>query len=515
VISLITASLIDIDQESFQPVAALAKRWTKSPDGRQFTVELRRGLQFSDGYPFNADDVVFTFRVHEDESMHSPQRELLIVAGKPIELTKLDAYTVRFDLAAPYSAAERLFAGIGVLPRHLLEKSYQEHRLAQEWGLNAKGGSVAGLGPFMLKEYVPGDRLVLARNPHYWKFDAHSVRLPYLDEIVFVFTSSENAQVLRFLSGEADIIESLSPENFLTLKAEEAHRAFRLYDLGPGLEYTFLLFNQNDLGSRDLLSIQRKQEWFRDGAFRQAISAAVDRDALVRLVYRGLASPIWTHVTEGNKPWLNDKSARNPHSVMRARDLLRAAGFSWNSGNRLLDPSKNEVSFSILTSAGNSQREKITTLVQDDLKQIGIAASIVSLEFRSMMDRIFNTYEYEAAVMTLASGDVDPNSEMNVWTVNGSTHLWNLSGKSAERWEREIDELMRRQLVSLSFEERRRLYGRVQALVADNLPIICLASPHVLVGAAGRVQNLRPSILRPYALWSADALFLDGPGGSR
>src|SRR5215472_11531605 len=80
VISLITGSLIDIDQESFQPVAALAKRWTKSPDGRQFTVELRQGLQFSDGYPFNADDVVFTFRVHQDESMHSPQRELLIVA---------------------------------------------------------------------------------------------------------------------------------------------------------------------------------------------------------------------------------------------------------------------------------------------------------------------------------------------------------------------------------------------------------------------------------------------------
>jgi peptide/nickel transport system substrate-binding protein len=515
VISLITASLIDIDQETFQPVAALAKGWTKSSDGRQFTVYLRHGVQFSDGYPFSADDVVFTFRVHEDERIHSPQRELLIVAGKPIAVTKLDPYTVRFDLAASYSAAERLFAGIGVLPRHLLEKSYQEHRLAQEWGLTATAGSVVGLGPFMLKDYVPGERLVLTRNPYYWKIDARSVRLPYLDEIVFAFTSSENAQVLRFLSGEADLIESLSPENFLALKTEQARRAFRLFDLGPGLEYTFLLFNQNDLGSRNQPSIQQKQKWFRDLAFRQAISAAVDRAAVVELVYRGMASPIWAHVTEGNMPWLNDKSARSPHSVMRARDLLRAAGFSWSSGNRLLDPSKKEVSFSILTSAGNSQREKISTLVQDDLKQIGIAASIVSLEFRSMMDRIFNTYEYEAAVMTLASGDVDPNSEMNVWTLNGSTHLWNLSGKSAERWEKEIDDLMRRQLVSLSFSERKQLYGRVQSLVADNLPIICLTSPHVLVGAAGRVQNLRPSILRPYALWNADAIFLEGPGASR
>jgi peptide/nickel transport system substrate-binding protein len=515
VISLITSSLIDIDQESFAPVAAIARSWTRSSDGRRFIVQLRHGLQFCDGYPFDADDVLFTFRVHEDESTHSPQRELLIVAGKPIAVTKLDAYTVQFDLAAPYSAAERLFAGIGILPRHLLEKSYQEHRLAGEWGLTSPVGRVVGLGPFMLKEYVPGERLVLARNPYYWKTDVHSVRLPYLEEIVFVFTSGENAQVLRFLSGEADLIEGLSPENFLALKAEEARHAFRLYDLGPGLEYTFLVFNQNDLTSRNLFPIQRKQTWFHNGFFRQAISAAIDRDAIVRLAYRGMASPIWAQVTEGNKLWLNENFPRAPRSITRARDLLRAAGFSWSSMNRLLDPSKNEVSFSILTSAGNSQREKISTLVQDDLRQIGITASIVSLEFRSMMDRIFNTYNYEAAVMTLASGDVDPNSEMNVWTVNGSTHLWNLGGKSAEGWERDVDQLMRRQLVSLSFEKRKQLYGRVQQLVAVNLPIICLASPHVLVGAAHRVQNLHPSILRPYALWNADALFLEGPKGSR
>jgi peptide/nickel transport system substrate-binding protein len=514
-ISLITASLIDIDQESFQPVPALARGWTKSSDGRQFTVQLRRGLRFCDGYPFDADDVVFTFRVHEDESTHSPQRELLIVGGKPIAVTKLDAYTVRFDLAAPYSAAERLFAGIGILPRHLLEKSYAEHRLAGEWGLTGPVRRVAGLGPFMLKEYVPGERLVLARNPYYWKVDTHSARLPYLDEIVFAFTTSENTQVLRFLSGEADVVESMSPENFITVRERDERRDFQLYDVGPGLEYTFLVFNLNDLSSKNLLPIQRKQAWLRNASFRQAISTAIDRDAIVRLVYRGVASPIWAHVTEGNKQWMNEKLPRTPHSVERARDVLRAAGFSWNSANQLLDPSKNEVSFSILTSAGNSQREKISTLIQDDLKQIGITASIVSLEFRSMMDRIFNTYEYEAAVMTLASGDVDPNSEMNVWTLNGSTHLWNLSGRVAEGWEREIDQLMRRQLISLSFQERRHLYDRVQDLVADNLPIICLASPHVLVGAARRVQNLRPSILRPYALWNADAVFLKGPGGRR
>ncbi len=236
---------------------------------------------------------------------------------------------------------------------------------------------------------------------------------------------------------------------------------------------------------------------------------------MVRLACHGAATPLWAQVTEGNKQWVSSSIPRPPYSETRARDLLRNVGFAWNSDGRLVDPQKDEVTFSILTSAGNSQRERAATLIQADLKQIGITASVVSLEFRALIDRVFNTHEYEAAVMTLFSGDTDPNSELNVWTVNGSTHLWNLSGKGTEDWEREIDRLMRQQLVSPSFEERKRLYDRVQYLVATNLPVICLMSPHVLVGASRRIRNLRPSILRPYALWNADELFLDPRGGNQ
>lgn len=511
VISLIADGLVDIDHESLRPVLALAKSLAASPDRRHYTVQLRQGVRFSDGVPFDADDVIFTFAVHEDESTHSPQHDFLMVGGQPISVTKLNTYTVRLDFAAPYSAADGMLAGIGILPRHLLEKSFHEHRLAEEWGLTTPPAHIAGLGPFVVKEYVPGERLVLARNPYYWKTDARQVRLPYLDEIAFLFTSSENAQVLRFMSGEADLVEGLSPQNFFALKADQDRRGLQLYDSGPGLEFTFLLFNQNELSGKNLSSIQRKQAWFRDVAFRQAISAAVDRDAIARLVYRGMAAPIWTQVTAGNKPWINDKVSHDPRSVSRARDLLRAAGFSWNSAQRLLDPSGNEVSFSILTSAGNAQREKISALIQDDLKQIGIPVSVVSLEFRAMMDRILSTYDYEAAVLTL-SGSTDPNAEMSVWTLNGSTHLWNLNGRERDNWESEIDRLMRRQLVARSFEERKHLYDRVQDLVATNLPVICLASPHVLVAASGRVRNLDPSILKPYALWNAGELYLERPG---
>ena len=166
------ADLIHINRATQKTEPALAKSWTASKDGTQFTLKLRRGLRFSDGAPFDADDVLFSFKVYLDEQVHSSQRDLLIISGKPITLQKIDPYTVRFTFPAPYSAAERVFDGLAMLPRHLLEKEYQEGKINQAWTLNTPPEKMAGLGAFRLKQVVPGDRVVLERNPYYWKIDA-------------------------------------------------------------------------------------------------------------------------------------------------------------------------------------------------------------------------------------------------------------------------------------------------------------------------------------------------------
>jgi peptide/nickel transport system substrate-binding protein len=507
-IELVMADLIHINRHSQQTEAALAKTWTVSPDGRHYTLRLRRGLRFSDGHPVDAEDVLFTFRVYLDEKIHSPQRDLLIIGGKPLTVQKIDSRTVRFELAQPYAAAERLFDNIAILPSHLLQSAYQEGKLIDAWGLNTQPQAVAGLGPFRLKEYIPGQRTTLERNPYYWKKDRQGNRLPYLDEIVFLFTASEDAQAIRFQAGESDISSRLSAENFSVLEKYQQLRGFRLHDLGPGLEYDFLLFNLNDISGKGFPPISRSQAWFRRVAFRQAVSAAIDREGIVRLVYRGRATPLWTQVTPGNKLWVNRAIPQMPRSVARARQLLQDAGFSWKSDGTLIDDQGERVTFSIVTSASNSQRIQMATIIQDDLKQLGIDVQLVSLEFRTMLDRIFKTHEYEAAVMALAGGDADPNSEMNVWVSRGGTHIWNLwPSQILTSWEAEIDRLMQQQLITLKYQERKRLYDRVQQLVAENLPIICLVSPNILVGAKERLGNFRPAILSDYTLWNAEELF--------
>ena len=509
VIGRLMADLITVNRASQQTEPALAKSWTTSANGRTFTLKLRKGVRFSDGHPFDADDVVFSFAVYMDDKVDSPQRDLLIIDGKPITVTKIDQFTVRFTLPRPYGSAERLFDGLAILPKHLLEKAHQDGKFSEAWTLNTPPQNIAGLGPFRLKQYVPGQKIVLERNPYYWKVDRNHDRLPYLDELVFLFVGTEDAQVLRFEAGETDMISRLSSENYNLIARDHDRTHAQMTDLGPSLEYNFLVFNQNDLSTKKLDSLAQKQKWFRDLKFRQAVSAVVDRDSIVRLVYGTRGAPLWGNVAPGNKYWVNRAIPHSQPSLDTAKQFLKSAGFSWNRSGQLIDAAGQTVEFSIITSSSNTQRMKMATLLQDDLSQLGMQVHVVPLEFRALIDRVFQSFDYEAAVMGLGGGDADPNPEMNVWMSSGTSHLWHLNEtEPASPWEREIDQLMQQQMVTMDYAKRKKLYDRVQQLIAENLPFIFLATPNVLTAAHPRVGNFRPAILDPYTLWNADELYV-------
>ena len=512
VIARCHADLISINRASQQTEPALAKSWKVSPDGRTFTLKLRKGIRFSDGHPFDADDVIFSFTVYLDEAVGSPQRDLLIIDGKLPVITKLDQYTVRFTLPRPYAAAERLFDGLSILPKHLLEKPYQKGQFAKAWTLNTAMSEMAGMGPFRVKQYVAGQRIVLERNPYYWKADRAGHRLPYVDEVVFLFVGGEDQQVIRFEAGDTELISRLSAENYALLSKDAVRKGWQLSDLGPSLEYNFLVFNLNNVDFKKLPAVAQKQAWFRELKFRQAVSAAIDRDSIVKLVYGARGTPLWGNVGPGNKLWVNQSIPHPARSLENGRELLKSAGFSWNNAGRLLDSTSKPVEFTILTSSSNTQRTKMATLVQDDLSQLGIQANVVPLDFRAMLDRVFQSFDYEAAIMALGGGDPDPNPEMNVWLSNGATHLWHLNEiQPASDWERKIDQLMEQQMVTLKYDKRKQLYDRVQQLIAENLPFVFLATPDILVGAKAEIGNFHPAVLDDNTLWNAEELYLRVP----
>jgi len=158
----------------------------------------------------------------------------------------------------------------------------------------------------------------------------------------------------------------------------------------------------------------------------------------------------------------------------------------------------------------------MATLVQDDLKQLGIRVQVVPLEFRSLVDRVTQTKDYDACLLGLVSFDADPNSDMNVWLSSGGMHLWNPSqAHPGTPWETEMDRLMVAQLTETNNERRKRLYDRVQEILAENQPMIFLASPDILVGAKNTIGNFHPAVLEPYVLWNVEQLYLrNGPGNA-
>lgn len=507
IIGLISADLIHINRYTQQTEPALAISWMVSADRLRYTLRLRGGLRFSDGQPADADDVVFTFRCYLDERVNSPQRDLLLIGGTPISVRKIDERTVLFTLAQPYAAAERLFDSIAILPRHLLQESYSRGKLTSAWGLNTPPERIAGLGPFRFKEYVPGQRIVLERNPYYWKRDVRGRALPYLDRIESIFVSNSATEAMRFDAGETDIVDGLDSADFSILKKDESRRRFHIYDLGPGLQYDLLLLNQNSLPTASWSSLALAESWFRKTGFRQAISGAIDRDSIVRLAYRGRARPLSVQVTAGNKLWVDEKIAAPTRSLTRSRELLRHNGFHWSDGGSLISKEGAQVAFSISINAAKPAQVQTAGLIQQDLKDLGIAITLDALEFHTLFDRVFNILKYESAIIELADGDVDPNSELNLLTSSGSAHVWAKTGPP-QPWQSEIDQLMREQLTVSNYQERKQIFDRVQKILWENVPVICLVSPDILVGAKDQIGNFRPAILSSHTLWNADRLFI-------
>ncbi|MEM8933403.1 MAG: ABC transporter substrate-binding protein, partial [Acidobacteriota bacterium] len=513
VIEQVQADLIHLHRQRQTTVGGLAESWTVSDDGRRYRLTLRRDVHFSDGEPFDADDVVFTFGAILDPEVGSPQIDTLRFDGEPITAEKIDRHTVDIVLPIPYAGGEDLFDGVFVLPEHRLGEAWREGTLASAWSAGTAVDEIVGLGPFRLAEVVPGERIVLERNPHYWRRDAEGGALPYLDRLIFNVVADDDAQTLRFQAGESHLIEGLSSDLYARLAqaAESADVPFTIADLGPGLVYEFLFWNLNDLpASLDperAETLRRRQGWFRQIAFRRAVSLAIDRGAIASLVYRGRATPVGGHITPANRRWHDTRVVAPAPAPQESRHLLTEAGFTWDAEGRLIDPDGVQVTFTIVTNASNPRRVQTATVVQDDLARIGIEIQTVPLDFGGLLDRVYDTFDYDVGLLGLGRGGTDPNSALNVWLSTGDSHLWHFGDGPTTEWEARLDELLQRQMVELDADIRREQVAEIQRLVADQLPYVFLVAPNVLVGAHRDLGNFAPAVLDPSTLWNSEHLF--------
>jgi peptide/nickel transport system substrate-binding protein len=477
--------LVRINRLTQLPEAELAVSWKVSNAGKRVTFALRKGVKYPDGAAFTSKDVVETFRQLFDPALHSPIADTFQTEKGAVAMTAPDDYTVVADFPAPPPAFERLFDQVAIVS-HM-----------------AKQRPSPGLGAFLIGERVPGSHLMLKRNPAYWKRQANGQALPRVDSMRVEFQQNRDLEMLRFQRGELDWIDSLTPDLFDRLTKEAPGSAV---DAGPTTDTEFLWFN---LAPQSPMPAYKKA-WFQSQAFRQAISEAIQRADLGRLVYRGHASPSVSLVSPANRQWFNAKLGSAAFRPGEAAKRLLAAGFKLQA-NVLRDAAGHEVEFSVITNAGSKTRERMAAMIQQDLAKVGIQLNIVTLEFPSLIERITRTLDYETCLLGLVNIDIDPRGLMNVLLSSAANHAWNPSQKApGTAWEAEIDKLTLAQAASADAGVRKKSFDRVQEILLQQAPMIFLLHPNSLSAVSKRVSGVRASSFFPHTFWDAEHVTVSG-----
>ncbi len=461
----------------------LATSWKVSDNGKTISFKLRQDLRFSDGTPFSAEDVAFTMQQLMDPGLHSPTGDSFR-SGEGKVVTQIAGKNhISVTFPAPVVGLDKLFDQVAIMSKSSPQKE------------------MAVLGPYYVAENKAGSYLMLKRNPNYWKHDAAGRPLPYLDSVRLDVQQNRDIEMLRLVRGEIDFINSLDAEYFDKLTAQAPNMA---YDAGVSLDSEQIWFNQ--VAASPLPAY--KKAWFTSTNFRRAVSESINREDLVKIVFRGHARPAISWVSPANKFWFNARLQPHPLDQKSALQLLAQEGFHLQNG-ALRDRDGHLVEFSVITNAGNKSRERMATMIQQDLADLGIRLNVVTLDFPSLIERITRTFDYEACLLGLVNNDLDPNSQMNVWLSSAENHQWNPNQKTpATAWEAEIDRLMRAQASTLDLKKRKAAIDRVQEIVWQQEPFIYLVNKNAMSAVSTALHNAHPVVLRPQVFWNIDQLSL-------
>jgi len=503
---LLNSRLVEFDHSTQTYVPGLAEAWTTSSDGRSVDIRLREGLKFSDGQPLTSNDVAFTLEAAYDERNKAGVfRDALLINGKPILVKVIDDRNLQFVLPETIAAPDTYLYNIAVLPRSALEPDQKAGRFSEAWKITAPPASIVSSGPFVVAS-AGGDRIVLKRNPYYWKRDAQGAQLPYLDELTLAVVPDANQARVGLDQATIDIVDRLRPADYASLL--NANGPVRAFDIGPSLGVDYIWFNLNPTKADGTPVNPVKSAWFSDARFRRAVSMAVDRDSIAKSTLQGLATPLYGVVSPANHIWANPDLPKIAYDLTQAASLLEQAGFT-KRGAELFDAQGNRVEFSLLVPAESEPRKLMAAVVQEDLAKLGIKMQVVPVEFSAVTNAWTKSYDYEAILLGLSVTDPEPSTYANLLLSSGGAHQWRPNQKSpATDWEAKVDQLFADQARESDPAKRKLKFYEIQRIVADASPVITIVARHVVSGANSRVGNFSPSPMSPYSMWNAEELFI-------
>lgn len=504
--------LVELDAWTGEAYPRLAKTIEISPDKKTYTITLRKGLKWSDGEPLTADDVAFTFGTLVANGYgNSSQRDILSVYGKFPKVEKVDDLTVRFSTQLPFAPFLSSLKSVPIAPKHVFQAVLKRplNQFNTFWDINMNPDTMVASGPFMLKRYVPGQRVELVRNPNYFMADAAGTRLPYLDRFVIAVVPEQNTQLLKFYGGEIDMLDIRSVRGsdvgLMKQRERDPNLNFSMHNLGPDDGTVFFMVNmcrrKNPKTGKDYVD-PIKQKWFNNQKFRVACSHALDRRRIIDNALKGVGTPLFTSESP-SAIYQNKTLPSYTQDLTLAAQLLKEGGFVLKDG-KLYDDAGHRVEFNLLTNAGNTTRDAICVSIADTLGKLGMKCNYQPVDFNILVDKLETSLDWDSSVMGLSGSKTEPYDGANVWKSDGRLHMFdqrlpNDKGATivtdARDWEKKIDQLFDKGATTIGFAQRKPIFDEYQKIVYDQQPFIYIESPLDIVAIRNTIKNYKPTPL--------------------
>jgi peptide/nickel transport system substrate-binding protein len=455
IIGLIYNGLVKYDKD-IKIVGDLAEKWEISEDNLRIRFYLRKNVKWQDGKPFTAKDVEFTYKLIIDPKTPTAYASDFL---RVKEFRTLDPYTVEVTYDKPYAPALGSW-GQGMLPAHLLE--------GQDVTKSPLKRRPIGTGPYKFTEWKTGERIVLDSYHDYFE------GRPYIDRVMTRIIPDLATMFLELKAGRLDQT-GLTPLQYQrqtnTSWFEENFVKYKYLSFG----YTYLGYNLKD--------------WkFKDKKVRQALTTAINKESIVQGVLLGLGQPAYTPY----KPdtfWCNPNVKKFPYDPQKAKEMLAEAGWKDKDGDGILEKDGKPFEFTIITNQGNELRKNAATIIQSDLKKVGIRVKIRVIEWAAFLKNFINKRNFEACLLGWSGTGIEPN-QIDIWN----------SQKTAENQlnfisyqNPEVDKLLEEGVSTFNRDERKKYYDKFQQIIAEDQPYTFLYVSDALPIISSRFYGIKPA----------------------
>ena len=432
--------LVYIDEENQPDITrSVAENWESDEAGLVWTFNLRQGVLFHDGKEMTSEDVKFTFDRLRDPDIGAATVGLY---SNIVDITAPDDYTVIMELENPNP--------------DFLKDLGDYHALIMDADADDYGANFNGTGPFMVESYVAEDRIVMARNPNYWKVDEDGYPLPYLDGLEFLFMSDTVAQVEALRGGQVDWLIYLGPEYVSVLEDDPD-----------------LVVYQEPSNTAFVLRMRSDEGPASDVRVRQALKAGTDRSEILDGAYEGLGvtgrdTPIGPAYGEF---YLDVPEPER--DVEKAKELLAEAGY------------EDGLEITIHTQE-SSPVPAIATIWQEQMAEIG-----VNVDIQMVPSDVY--YGADDMWLEVNFGITDWGSRPYPQPYLDLAYVTDAPWNETHWSDPELDQLAEAAAKEMDHEERIRLYHEIQEIFMERGPIIIPFFNNNLWGASANIKNVHPT----------------------